>query len=132
MRTGYAVILGDMKLGTNSEVGQKASAVRISSWVALVVGLVWLGYVFVKYNDGPFVPFWEAAFDCLPLLITAGATVALVRTSPAMEEDCDASESQAAVDTAAFSASDSLPARADLKRQTPSRAAPRGKRRARR
>ena len=42
----------------------------------VLVGLVWLGFVFVKYNPGPYVGFWEALFDCTPLaLIVVGGVV---------------------------------------------------------
>ena len=39
----------------------------------VLVGLVWLAFIFVKYNPGPYVGFREALFDCTPLaVIVAG------------------------------------------------------------
>ena len=35
----------------------------------VLLGLIGLVFVFVKYNPGPYVGFWEALFDCTPLAL---------------------------------------------------------------
>ena len=70
-----------------ADLPERRPWLRSLAWLGLAGGLVWQGFVFAKYNSGPFPTFWEAAFDSLPLVLIVAAIVTLARTRTRSDED---------------------------------------------